>query len=113
VPFTIRTDYEFDWDATIEQPEEGRHVRRTIRVRFRVLPEDEERQIVESGVPGVDRPLLQRVWVGWREGDVLDADGGPVAFSEEVRDRMLALPYVRLGLVAAYYDAVAGRAVKN
>lgn len=55
--------------------------------------------------------LLQRVVVGLE--DIVDDAKKPIPFSDEFRDRLIGIPYIRAGLVQTYLAAVIKSAVGN
>lgn len=82
---------------------------------FQVIDPDEARQELGSIVDeaaGVAL-LLKRVFVGWPQGAICDEAGTQLAYSGEARDRLIAIPYVRIGLLKAYGRAISQAAEKN
>lgn len=51
--------------------------------------------------------LLREAWIGW--SGVKDEAGAEVAYSEEVRDRMLGIPFVLAAVAGALLEAMTGR----
>lgn len=83
------------------------------RALFEVIDPDVARTELGEQDEAGTTALLRRVFVGWPEGAIGDEGGAPLAFSEEARDQLIAIPYVRLGLLRAYGKAVNAVAEKN
>ncbi len=106
--FKIEKPTDIKWPVTISIPRDGGRVTKaTCTVRFKLIPQEENSAIYADG--GNDEDLLRRVLVGW-EPDVADEDGNPLEFSEEVRDKLIGISYVRAGIVAGYLDCSSGKA---
>lgn len=86
--------------AKVQVPTEEGIVEQTFGVRFRVTSEVTE-AAAEGGVPWLKEHILAI-------DDLCDEEGKPLAYSEDLRDQLLAQPYVRVALFAAYFDATSG-----
>ena len=106
--FKLKDNKDFWWPVTVAVPVDGRHAKHKFRGQFLLIDQEEIDGYVEDANDDEagDLDLLSRVLIGW-EG-VADDDGNPIEFSDEVRDKLLKIPYVRLGLIKAYFEAVAG-----
>ncbi|MCW1934121.1 phage tail assembly chaperone [Pararhodobacter zhoushanensis] len=97
----IARNPEFTHDVTVRVPVDGGFADQKFKARFRVIPWAElnvfERDADEQ---------TRMVWVGW-DGIVDDADV-PIPFSDSMRDTLISLPFVRMAVLNAYVDAVAG-----
>ena len=96
--FTLVKNPTFRSTATIHVPTDDGVQAQTLTVRFRLLGAGEE--------PGADLDFLQRVIVSLE--DVVDETDAALPYCDEVRDLLLARPFVRQGLVQAYFDTVTG-----
>lgn len=98
------TDPIRDWPVEIYKPlDGGKTQRHTFRADFLVLPLDELSQVEDDD--------LSRVIVGW--SGVADHEGTEIPYSPEALQKLLRISYVRVGLLAAYRNCLAGYRVKN
>ncbi len=102
--FKIVTEPTFTHMVTVMVPADGGHAQETLDVTYRVVPSSE---IAKFDLSAEDDSLrfLQRVIV--RLGDLADEDGKALPYSDKVRDQVLALPYARGAIAAAYFAAIA------
>lgn len=108
--FKLTTQKTVTWPVTVQIPQDGGKTQKaTFHVRVEVLPSDEFQAIYERG--GNDEDLLRRVLVDW--DGVADADGHPIPFSEEARDALIRIPYVRVALITAYMEMSQGREARQ
>jgi len=97
-----------EWPVTVKIPQHGgKTVKATFNARFRVLDEDEQSESSAQGDPA----FIARVLVGWQ--GVEDADGNELAFSDEARDKLAQIPYVKTAIISAYFSCANGVAAKN
>lgn len=97
-----------EWPVTVFVPQHhGRVLKAQFSASFRYLPSEEFQELASQG----DTVLLERVLVGWSQ--VKDEHGEDVPYSDEARERMLRITYVRKALVLAYGEFIQGRAAKN
>ncbi len=68
--------------------------------------------IAERAKEASDVEILKEVWIGWGR-DVCDGAETPLAWTEDRRDRLLRLPYVRRALIDAYLAAMSGGAARQ
>lgn len=111
--FVYDPEYTFEWPVKVPLP--GGEVQEFTAV-FRT-PADEQ-EIFEkitggdtSELVAAARDRLRRYWVGY--GGIMVAGGGELAWSEEARDRLLALRHVRLAVDNALFEALIGVREKN
>ena len=100
-------------DVTLEVPidvpgDHGKSSRHTIRVKYRLLSVTEQKEVFEA--PDHQRPtddaLMARDVLDIL--DVKDEAGEPMAYSEELLEQMMDIPYVRASLVKGWLRAQAG-----
>ncbi|MBF0093991.1 MAG: hypothetical protein HQL34_05540 [Alphaproteobacteria bacterium] len=105
--FKLTTHHSYSWPVIVQTPVDGgKFTKATFDATFKVIPQERIDAIVRGG--NVDAELLCEVTQGWK--GVQDDDGQDLPFSEEARDRLLSVPYVRAGLVDAYLDSLSGGA---
>lgn len=106
--FILKDTYEFSASVTVKVPEgDGKHVEQVFKGRFKVLSVDDI-QALTKDLSGdqADAEVLRSAWIGWSE--LVDEKNAPVPFSEDMRDRLLSVPFVRAGAAAAYVRAIGG-----
>ncbi len=100
----LATKRKVKWPVTIAVPQDGGNtVKSSCSVEFEVLTQDDIERLNAEG-----KDLLDVAVQGWA-GISLD-DEEELAVSEENRKRLIAIPYVRAALFAAYNELQTGRA---
>ena len=106
--FVIKEGKTFRWPVDVNEPMDGGTFQtHRFEATFKLLDQDSITERLQTS----DTDLLSDVVLGW--ADVRDEEKNDVPFSPENRARLLALPYVRVGLVRAYFEAVNGAKRKN
>lgn len=100
--FRIVDRPEFTHEVPVQVPVDGGWKAETLKARFRILPEAEE-DTGDLYSTEASKEYLRRILV--RLDDLVDEAGKPVEYSDEMRERVLALPYARLALIRAYARA--------
>lgn len=111
--FKIEKPKEISWPVTVSIPRDGGNTTKaTFTGKFKLLPSAEFNAIYNGG--GNDEDLIRAVMAGWGE-DLCDESGSPMEFSEANLNVVIAMPYVRNAIVAAYLELSQGRkaAAKN
>lgn len=94
------------WPVTICVPVDGGEVEKhEIVAQFKLVSLKRSAEIIG------DQAFLAEVLVGW-EG-VHDADGNALPFTDENRERLCDVSYVKPAIVQAYLECSAGAARKN
>ena len=106
--FKLKEDNAFWWPVTVEVPVDGRHVKQRFKAHFLLIEQDEIDGYVADATDDelADADLLTRVLISWQ--GVTDDDGNALEFVDDIRVKLLKIPYVRIGLIKAYFEAVAG-----
>jgi hypothetical protein len=73
-----------------------------------VATPEQEDEALELGA--VDRWILDKFWAGWPDGELKDASGAVIAYSDEARQLLLRMPGMRIALVRAFMDTLGGNA---
>ncbi len=107
--FKIVSQPEFSRRVAVRVPCDGGFDEQSLEVRFRVLSPEEQEKL--KGSDDMVGDFLRRAVISM--GDIVDEDGNELPFNDALRDRLLALPFVRFALARAYGDAVAGERAKN
>ena len=110
--FTLTDDYTYTWPVTIHVPADGGTTTpHEIKCTFKVLPDDELKELLAKNLEDEDGDLIKRVWIDW---DLVNGSNKkPLEFNDENLARMVAVPYVRAAVTAAYFKSVAGAKIKN
>ncbi|MEX2480196.1 MAG: hypothetical protein WD928_04975 [Gammaproteobacteria bacterium] len=108
--FKLDANPTFTRSVEVLVPADGGHRKETLSATFCVLDVEEAGRYDLYDRQGT-RDFLERVIQ--RLDDIAGEDGKPVPYSDAVRDQVLALPYARLALARAYFEAVAGAARGN
>lgn len=85
--------------VTVSIPSGASSVEQSFTATFQALDVPEFNSFDLTTVEGISK-FLERVFVG--ADDVVDGGGNPVAFTAELRRRLIALPWARPALVTAY-----------
>lgn len=101
--FKIDRSPEFTLDVPI--PEPGAEDQPTIKARFRAVSEERLNAADWLDVESI-KEFLRDVIL--ELSDVVDEAGEAVPFGRELLDRVLAIPYARVGLMRAYGEALSG-----
>lgn len=98
--------FEADWPVSVNVPQDGGEVKAvTFMARFRLIKDKELKAVIEAeGFTLQDLP--RAFFVGFGKGVTQE-------FSPELREEMIATPWVRLGLQDAYQKFSQGIAAKN
>ena len=107
--FRIAEDYVYAWPVTVRVPKDGDYEEAKFTARFRTVGEERLKQVRAGEV--ADRDFLAEIIVGF--DGVGDEAGTPLTYTEETRDRLIAIPYVMTALIEAYFESLRGIPRKN
>ncbi|ETR79293.1 hypothetical protein X566_01535 [Afipia sp. P52-10] len=102
--FKVVADQTFTHTVTVMTPIDNGHRTETFKATFRLIDTDEADTFDLNTRDGTTA-FLKRTIVDL--GDLVGDDKQPIAYSDELRDQLLKLPHVRIGLAQAYFSAVA------
>jgi hypothetical protein len=106
--FVLSENPRFTHAVKVMTPVDGGHKVEEFKATFTVIDVNDIGDT--SSLPG-QTELLRRVVVGLE--DIVDDAKKPVPYSDEFRDRLIGIPYIRAGLVQTYLAAVIKSAVGN
>ncbi len=106
--YKVISEPTFTAPVTVCVPVDGGHKDQTMKVKFRVVDVDELGEA--SGLDGQQK-LLRRVVCGLE--DVVGDDDSPLGFTDELRDQLIAVPYVRAAMLQTYLAAIGKTRVGN
>ncbi len=105
--FKIENPKEISWPVTVNVPRDGGNTTKSVFTgKFSVITSAEFAAIYANG--GNDEDLIHNVFKGWGD-DICDEFGSPLEFTEDNLNMVIAKPYVRNGIVAAYLEISQGK----
>ena len=99
--FKVTEERTFMRSVPVMVPTDGGHTKETFKATYRVV--DIEELDDTHTLEGQQR-VLRRVIV--ELGDLVDDSGSEMPYSEELRDKLIRVPYVRSALLQTYMQAV-------
>lgn len=75
------------------------------------LQEQSKMDLLIERLKNDDVDILRELVVGW--SGVSDAEGNVVTYTDEARDQLIDIPYVRSALLKAYFEAATGNRAKR
>lgn len=101
--FKIIDNPTFTHTVRVAVPVNGGHEHQTLKASYRVLKTDEIEKFDLSSTSGSTEFLCAVIE---KLDDIADANGEPLVWSDQVRDQLLRIPYVRLALSRGYFEGV-------
>lgn len=108
--FNVITIPKFSRTVKVNVPEGDGHVEQSFKGLFKVVPSDQSDGLDWFKTKDV-KAFLREVMISADE--LVDDKEKPVPFTEEVREGMLNLPYVRMALLKTYTTALIQETVGN
>jgi hypothetical protein len=108
--FKIEEPASYTWPVEVFCPRDGgKFVKATFTAEFKTLPQqDIDRIIADLRDGNPDADFATECIAGWN--GVQDADGAELAYSDEAKAKLLNIPYVRNGVVTAFFKSLNGGA---
>lgn len=106
--FKVIVEPTFTIPVTVCVPVDGGHKDQDLKVKFRVVDVDELGEA--AGLEGQQK-LLRRVVCGFE--DVVGDNDQELPYSDELRDQLIAVPYVRAAMLQTYLAAIGKTRVGN
>lgn len=106
--FKITSDPKFTHPVTVCRPVDGGHVEETFKVTYRVVDVD---QLGGTHDLEGQQIILKKIVCGFEE--VVGEDDKPLPYSEELRDQLIAKPFIRAAMFQTYLAAVTKTKVGN
>jgi len=106
------------WPVTVSVPRDGGSFEKSqFRAKFEILNSDQVNAMAvdhrSSGDQDTDLGQLILTKSIKDLFDLVDEDGNQIPYTDELRDQVLAIPYIKGGLWEAYTSALNGRRQKN
>ena len=104
----------YTWPVTVQKPVDGgRFQKGTFTAEFVYLEQPDIDQVLENARLGRDNgDLCARAWSGWKT-DLVGEDGAALPYSEESKAMLLAIPYVRGAVLAAFVESINGEGARR
>lgn len=94
----------FTHTVTVFSPTDAGHTAETLKVTYELISTDEADRF-DTGTREGTTEFLKRII--HRMDDLVSESGSALSYSEALRDRLIAMPHIRLALLTGYFDAVA------
>lgn len=96
---------EFTTAVKVQIPTSGGHTEASFNARFKVLTVSETEAFNMLSTEGTS-DYLRTILIGW--DGVIGDEGEPISFSDEARDQLIDIPYVRVAILSSYNSAMLG-----
>ena len=106
--FKVTSEPKFTHSVKVCVPVDGGHREETFKATFRVIPIDE---LDDTATLEGQQVLLRRVVSHLDE--LIGDDEKPLPYSDELRDQLIAVPYVRAAMFQTYLAAITLTRVGN
>ncbi|UGA45955.1 phage tail assembly chaperone [Bradyrhizobium quebecense] len=101
--FNVSPKRTFTHDVAVLVPIDAGHEEQTLKTTFNFLDTEELKDFDLRTLEG-STAFLNAIVASFH--DLVDGDGGPVPYSEELRNRLIRRQYVRSALLSHYGEAV-------
>ena len=109
--FEFKKSFRFAAEVKVQVPTEEGQKEKSFTGLFQFVPKAELDKLVGEMPGKEDTAVAQATFVGWK--DDLTSNGEPLPFSEEARAELIASPFVRYAIAAAYWTEITGVRLKN
>lgn len=100
--FRLVEDNTYRHKCTLYVPQGDGSAKHKITAAFKYIGQSRIEELVTTN----DSDILDEVLAGW--SGFLDAEGKEITYDPENRKQFLDTPYLRAGLVAAFFDSISG-----
>lgn len=109
--FKIQKATSFQWPVQVNVPRDGGgFATHEFTAEYKMLEQSKIDLALEK-FKNEDSDMLKEIVIGWN--GVQDSDGNVLPYSDENRDTLLEIPYVRTALMKGFFEAVSGNKVKK
>ncbi|AZV77933.1 hypothetical protein EBB79_08510 [Parasedimentitalea marina] len=108
--FNVVTVPTFSRTVKVKVPDGDGHLEQSFKGLFKVVPSDQSEGLDWFETEGV-KEFLREVMIS--ADDLVDDKEKPIPYSEEIREGLLNLPYVRMALLKTYTTALIQDALGN
>ena len=103
--FVLQKEPRWTWPVRFSVPiDGGTYEEREFKATFRLVGDERRRELAPDGYPTL--ALLREAVVSLH--DIVDEAGVALAHTPELLDALLSIPFIQLGIVRSYSDALAG-----
>lgn len=107
--FKVSPNPTFTHQVKVSVPIDGGYREQTFKATFRVIAADDDERDLNTAQGSTS--FLKDAVVGM--DDIVGEDDQPLSYSDELRDQLLRLPFVRAALARTYFQAVSKVAAGN
>lgn len=108
--FKVNSNPTFTHEVEIKTPVDGGFKTETIKTTFRLLPDDVTLSF-NTRDPEGQKDFVRAIVV--KMDGLVDEKDKPLDYNDELRDRVIAIPYVRQGMFNAYVRAISAARLGN
>jgi hypothetical protein len=109
--FKIEKKATFFWPVLVNVPKDGGgFASHEFQAEFK-FHEQSKMDLLLERLKNDDHDILRDLLVGWKQ--VSNPDGTPVEYTEEAKEALIDIPYVRSALLKSYFEAISGNKVKR
>jgi len=109
--FKVSSSPQFTHPVEVLVPVDGGHEKQTFKATFKVLDASEDDDKHDLNSTSGSSAFLRDALISM--SDLVDDHGAQLVYSDNLRDQMLKVPYVRTALARAYFSAITKAAVGN
>lgn len=111
--FIIKKEKHYNWPVVISEPVDGGSFNdQRVRVTFKMLNQQRIDEVIKNEAEE-DADILRDVLVNWEDGAFKDENNVNLPFTEDSKDLVLSIPFVRSALVKAFFESISGKAFKR
>ncbi|PHP17652.1 hypothetical protein CG471_21765 [Sphingobium sp. IP1] len=108
--FAVDKNPTFTHVVKVKVPVNGGYEDQTIKTTFNVIPVEEA--VKFDLTEGQDTTAFLKRAVAHMD-DLVDVEKNPLPYNDDLRDQLIALPYVRSALARSYFASVSGAFAGN
>lgn len=111
--FKIVQETSYKWPVNVFIPRDGgKFTKATFTAEFKALPQGEIDSLLQDSREGDrDANFSNECLIGWSA--VQDADGSELPYSDEAKEKLLQMSYVRNAVVSAFFESISGGAARR
>lgn len=106
--FVLNKKGSYSWPVVVEFPVDGgKFDKQNFDAEFKLLPQSRIDEIFQQASEGklMDSEIAPEILMGWKG---INDENGAVPYSEEAKERVLDIPFVRAALISAFLKSLKG-----